>query len=264
MEKRSLGAFLAALRREKGWTQKELAELLHVSDKTVSRWERDESVPDLFLVPDIAQLYGISSDELIRGERNKVTDVEAKTDSESESNCRWNDSSYREKTWIRYQVRFVLDCVLMGIGGIAVSILHSLESYSTKTGYVIDAIGFVISLLVMARQITYVGKMLEEWMQITDTDILWRQFCRKIIFRAEGLISVGICVVVGVATHTLDMADGSGSLSGMMVPFWEGVVLGGVVCIFVLAYINSQLKKRRLIPDWEDEVKQIKNGENTK
>ena len=59
MEKKNMGAFLTALRREKGWTQKELAELLHVSDKTVSRWERDESVPDLFLVPDIAQLYGI-------------------------------------------------------------------------------------------------------------------------------------------------------------------------------------------------------------
>lgn len=262
MEKKNMGAFLTALRREKGWTQKELAELLHVSDKTVSRWERDESVPDLFLVPDIAQLYGITSDELIRGERKKVTEAESKT--ESEAKCPWNDSSYREKIWIQYQVRFVFDCVLMAIGGIAVSTLHSLESYFTKIGYAIDAIGFVISLIVIARQIFHVGKLLEEWMQITDTDILWRQFCRKIIFRAEGLISTGICIVVGVAIHTLDMADGSGSFFGIVDPFGEGLVLGGVVCIFAVAYINAQLKKRGIIPSWEDEVKQVKNGENTK
>ena len=88
MEKKNMGAFLTALRREKGWTQKELAELLHVSDKTVSRWERDESVPDLFLVPDIAQLYGITSDELIRGERKKVTKTESKTESPSGGSMR--------------------------------------------------------------------------------------------------------------------------------------------------------------------------------
>ena len=69
MEKKSIGGFIAALRRASGLTQRQLAERLGVSDKSVSRWERDESAPDLALIPIIAELFGVTSDELLRGER---------------------------------------------------------------------------------------------------------------------------------------------------------------------------------------------------
>jgi transcriptional regulator with XRE-family HTH domain len=69
MEKKTIGSFIAALRRANGMTQKELAEKLYVSDKTVSRWECDESTPELSLIPVIADIFGITSDELLRGER---------------------------------------------------------------------------------------------------------------------------------------------------------------------------------------------------
>lgn len=69
MEKRTIGKFISALRRANGMTQRELADKLFVSDKTVSRWERDESTPEITLIPVIAELFGVTSDELIRGER---------------------------------------------------------------------------------------------------------------------------------------------------------------------------------------------------
>lgn len=69
MEKKSIGAFLAALRKASGLTQKQLAEKLCVSDKAVSRWERDECAPDLTLIPVIAEIFGVTADELLRGER---------------------------------------------------------------------------------------------------------------------------------------------------------------------------------------------------
>ena len=69
MEKKTIGKFISALRRANGMTQRELAERLFVSDKTVSRWERDESVPEITLIPVIAEIFGVTSDELIRGER---------------------------------------------------------------------------------------------------------------------------------------------------------------------------------------------------
>lgn len=69
MEKRTIGSFISVLRRAQGWTQRDLAEKLCVSDKAVSRWERDESAPDLSLLPLIADLFGITVDELLRGQR---------------------------------------------------------------------------------------------------------------------------------------------------------------------------------------------------
>lgn len=71
MEAKTMGSFLAALRKAAGMTQRELAEQLHVSDKAVSRWERDECAPDLALIPVIAEIFSVTCDELLRGGRDR-------------------------------------------------------------------------------------------------------------------------------------------------------------------------------------------------
>ena len=70
MEKKTIGKFISALRKANGMTQRELGEKLFVSDKTISRWECDECTPELSLIPTIAEIFGITTDELLRGERN--------------------------------------------------------------------------------------------------------------------------------------------------------------------------------------------------
>ncbi len=69
MEKKSIGTFLAALRKASGYTQEEVAQRLFVSNKTISKWERDESSPDLAAIPVLAELFSVTCDEILRGER---------------------------------------------------------------------------------------------------------------------------------------------------------------------------------------------------
>lgn len=69
LDKEKVGAFLAQLRKEKGYTQKELAEKLYVSDKAVSKWERALSMPDIALLTPLAHCLGVSVTELLQGER---------------------------------------------------------------------------------------------------------------------------------------------------------------------------------------------------
>ena len=69
MEKKSIGAFLSTLRKANGYTQEEVANRLFVSNKTISKWERDESSPDLAAIPVLAELFGVTCDEILRGER---------------------------------------------------------------------------------------------------------------------------------------------------------------------------------------------------
>lgn len=76
MEKKTIGGFISALRKANGMTQKDLAEKLNVSDKTISRWERDEGAPDLSLIPVIAEIFDVTCDELLRGERKSPTERE--------------------------------------------------------------------------------------------------------------------------------------------------------------------------------------------
>lgn len=63
------GLFVTELRKEKNLTQKELAEKLYVSDKTVSKWERGISMPNVVLLIPIADVLGVTVTELLRGER---------------------------------------------------------------------------------------------------------------------------------------------------------------------------------------------------
>lgn len=84
MEKKTIGAFIAALRKANGMTQQELADRLNVSNKAVSRWEREECAPDILLIPAIAEIFSITCDELLRGERIKEHPAENRTDAKVE------------------------------------------------------------------------------------------------------------------------------------------------------------------------------------
>ena len=59
------GKRIAALRQQKGWTQKQLAEQLHVTDKAVSKWERGLNFPDLGLIEPLAAALGTSAAALL-------------------------------------------------------------------------------------------------------------------------------------------------------------------------------------------------------
>ena len=61
----SLGEMIRAKREERDMTQQELAELLHVTRQTISRWESGSRCPDLILSKQIADAFGISLDELV-------------------------------------------------------------------------------------------------------------------------------------------------------------------------------------------------------
>ena len=63
------GAMIAEARKEKGLTQRQLAETLHVSDRTVSKWERGAGFPDVALLEPLADALGLSVTSLLRGEK---------------------------------------------------------------------------------------------------------------------------------------------------------------------------------------------------
>ena len=65
MTKQSMGDMIGTLRKEKGMTQKDLADRLNISDKAVSKWERNVAFPDTATIPRLAEILGISVEELM-------------------------------------------------------------------------------------------------------------------------------------------------------------------------------------------------------
>lgn len=69
IDNQKFGQFITALRKEKNMTQKQLAEKLFVSDKTVSKWERGLSMPNIILLIPIADIFEVTVTELLKGEK---------------------------------------------------------------------------------------------------------------------------------------------------------------------------------------------------
>ena len=65
MSNKTMGELISTLRKEKSMTQKDLAEKLNVTDKAVSKWERNLSSPDISIIPRLAELLGVSTDALL-------------------------------------------------------------------------------------------------------------------------------------------------------------------------------------------------------
>lgn len=69
IDRAKFGAFIAQLRKEKGITQKKLAEMLSISDKAISKWETGNSIPDVALLVPLAEILGVSVTELLECRR---------------------------------------------------------------------------------------------------------------------------------------------------------------------------------------------------
>lgn len=69
MDQVKIGSFIKAMRKEQGLTQHELAEKLYISDKTVSKWETGNGMPDVTLMVPLCKILNISVNELLSGER---------------------------------------------------------------------------------------------------------------------------------------------------------------------------------------------------
>lgn len=68
MEHEKIGRLIRLLRREQGLTQRQLAERMHISGKTISKWECGMGCPDLALLPELSEIFQVNLDQLLSGE----------------------------------------------------------------------------------------------------------------------------------------------------------------------------------------------------
>ena len=150
MEKKTIGGFIAALRKANGMTQKDLAERLHVSDKTVSRWERDDGAPDLAVIPVIAEIFGVSCDELLRGERKPPAErAEPAEQSESVPKAEKQRQRLLKLTLSQYKSRTY---IAMGVSvlGVIAALICDLAFLKAVLGFFLGAVFFAASVVCQA------------------------------------------------------------------------------------------------------------------
>lgn len=116
---KSIGETIASLRKKKGMTQNELAEKMNVTDKAVSKWERDLSCPDVNTISKLADVLDTSVDELLQAKNKEY-------------------SNSKLKDLINVILKAV--AIAMGITVVALNILDSIE---IKSSIIMLGIGLV-------------------------------------------------------------------------------------------------------------------------
>ena len=120
MDDNRIGEFIQCMRKEKGMTQKDLADQIAVSDKTISKWENGNSVPDTEILTSLCQSLDISVNELLSGEKLPVENYPVKAEENMIHLLKENEDT-RKSSKLQLAVGMVLGILalilLLGITG---------------------------------------------------------------------------------------------------------------------------------------------------
>lgn len=241
MEKKTMGGFMAALRKAHGMTQKELAERLNVSDKTVSRWERDDGAPDLSLIPVIAEIFGVTCDELLRGQRQSPA-LRAETDGETDP----SPKAEKQRQWLlkstlsQYKGQTYL-AMGVSVAGLMAALVCNLAFLKAVLGFFLGAVFFTASIVYQAILVNRAFFRVED--AGLDTGVL-AHYRRSVITLAQR--SIGLTTALTGFTLPLLMVDAYvGLRAGSLLLL--GTVSAAVFLLIyavVLYFLNASLVKR--------------------
>ena len=108
MEQQSMGKRIMQLRKEKGYTQEQLAEMMGVSAQAVSKWENDVSCPDISILPMLAEKLGVTTDELLGVKpiepKVVIVDGQNKKEGDSSFSVSWDGGKNVKKDGIWFAI----------------------------------------------------------------------------------------------------------------------------------------------------------------
>lgn len=144
MDQQKIGKFIKELRCEKKLTQEQLAEVLGVSSRSVSRWENSVNLPDLDLLILIARYFDVEIEELLDGER-KSENMNSKTE---EALLKVADYSNEEKECFSKRIRTAFIAGIIGMCVYMVIDLAGLMNVQPYEAIVNVALGLVLGVLI--------------------------------------------------------------------------------------------------------------------
>ncbi len=239
MEKKTIGGFIATLRKANGMTQKDLADRLNVSDKTISRWERNDGDPDLSVIPVLAEIFGVTCDELLRGER-KSAEERSESIEQNESTAKGEKQRQRllKSTLSKYRTNTY---IAMGISavGLIVALICNLAALKAILGLLLGCIFFIGSIVCQAVFSNHALSSVED-ADLDETEL--SDFKRSVYWLAEKSIGLTVCLLGFTAPFALvDAFMGLGADSMLLFG-----IPGAAVFLLIYAIICWKLNASHL------------------
>ena len=259
MSRNSIGQFIAALRKANGMTQQDVADRLNVSNKAVSRWERDECAPDISLIPAIAEMFNVTCDEILKGQRiiDPYAMYENKQEDTQEDDRERQDKQNKKDPRVQKQVKSLVNRTLskfktMNYISMAISLVGMICMFSISYGFFRPRIAFVVTMLlevgalflaIVAVSRTKAAKADNELFEEAE-DSLISKFNRALgSFSFASFFAVLAVVLFGVPL-VIEAPDTFGVISFNSYFTYYG---GGIAVILTLIFILGRKPYYRLI-----------------
>lgn len=224
MDMKKIGEFLKALRKEKGLTQEQLAEILSVSGRTISRWETGTNMPDLSVLIQMAEFYNVDVKEILDGERKSENMDNALK--ETLSKVADYNKLEKEKTMKAGNTAFGLTFAVCA----AMIVIQLL-----MTGKLAIVVGETIVLLVGG--VAYIGVMTYNGIWETGAGFKSTPFTDALI----AVVCAGVFAAV-LAIYYIRLGAAMSQAVHSALLFFAGIAIVGFGVLRILAYFNHKRK----------------------
>ena len=223
------GAYIAIKRKEKGMTQKDLAEKVGLTDKAVSKWERAKSVPDPAVLPDLCRALNISMNEFLSGEDISEPQYSDRAEENMKFLLEENKKQIKDTRLVVGGIAVVLVLLFIGVygimllpgGGVASFIdLPSLLAICGGTGLVFIISGYLYDLIELVKII-----FLKE--NFTNEQFIRSTNGVKYLFILNILVGVLISLMEIVLTMSgTEKSDVAPLIALSLLPLFYGTIFG--------------------------------------
>lgn len=149
MNPEMIGKFISSCRKDKGFTQMQLAEKLNISNRTVSKWETGKSIPDVSIMLELCEILGITVNELLSGERIATMEDYQKKAEQNMVDLQ-DKKAQAQKSLFRVNLIWLIIAVLLTPAHLAINYYFP-NNQRTGIGELILLIGFIMFVVYFFR-----------------------------------------------------------------------------------------------------------------
>ncbi len=223
------GTLLFKLRKEKGWTQTELADKLNVTNQAVSKWETGDSYPETSQLLKLSELFDISIDDLLKGhypqnkENKEITNINS------------SPISKKPKKWMNTFAVLISSGILLIFIGIIIYLIGCILYENTELELVIFIIALFASIAVGVPILTFAGITDSYYYIETNDNDCHRQKTRQ--FSISISFGVMLCILSIIAFITISFFENN--KTGQLISLASGFT---IIAIAVILFIFSGIK----------------------
>lgn len=252
MEQKKIGEFIAAQRKEKQMTQKQLGEALSISDKAISKWECGKGLPDISIMMPLCELLEINVNELLSGEHltedaysrkaeENMMNLIQETENQKKENTRGN--ILRTVTWVMGNILILLMLIMTSASqaNFPIAFYLDMPSLIAMLFYLYLTLFFTGHTKDFKNAFSFLRRRKPESIEEAQKAIMALSLAMKSLITAGGFCTLFFSIyLLWLTTNSMDLSTFTANMAVTLIPFLYGLI-GAAILIPVKGRLENRI-----------------------